>query len=84
LVGCSERSGFRARASLRFPAGVVQQKQTKRITDLKQRGLLEETFIVWCGEFGRTADNGIRGSVAYGCDHNPNVMTIWLAGGGCR
>ncbi len=54
------------------------------ITDLKQRGLLDSTLIVWCGEFGRTPDNGVRGGVAYGRDHNPNAMTIWLAGGGCN
>lgn len=54
------------------------------ITDLKQRGLLDSTLIVWCGEFGRTPDNGVRGGIAYGRDHNPNAMTIWLAGGGCN
>jgi hypothetical protein len=62
----------------------VDQPMAALITDLKQRGLLESTLLVWCGEFGRTADNGIRGGVAYGRDHNPNAMTIWLAGGGCR
>ncbi len=54
------------------------------IADLKQRGLLEQTLIVWCGEFGRTPDNGVRGGTAYGRDHNPNAMTIWLAGGGVK
>ncbi|MFO0977776.1 MAG: DUF1501 domain-containing protein [Planctomycetaceae bacterium] len=54
------------------------------IADLKARGLLETTLVVWCGEFGRTPDNGVRGGVAYGRDHNPNAMTIWLAGGGSR
>jgi uncharacterized protein (DUF1501 family) len=54
------------------------------ITDLKQRGLLDSTLIVWCGEFGRTPDNGVRGGTAYGRDHNANAMTIWLAGGGCN
>ncbi|MBD3676326.1 MAG: DUF1501 domain-containing protein [Planctomycetaceae bacterium] len=54
------------------------------ITDLKQRGLLDNTLLVWCGEFGRTPDNGIRGGTAYGRDHNPNAMTIWMAGGGCN
>lgn len=52
------------------------------ITDLKRRGLLESTLVVWCGEFGRTPDNGVRQGTAYGRDHNPNAMTIWLAGGG--
>ena len=50
------------------------------IHDLKQRGLLDETLIVWCGEFGRTpfAQGGD------GRDHNPFGFTIWLAGGGTK
>jgi hypothetical protein len=52
------------------------------LTDLKRRGLLESTLVVWCGEFGRSPDNGVRGGTAYGRDHNPDAMTIWLAGGG--
>ncbi|GIS60530.1 MAG: sulfatase [Planctomycetaceae bacterium] len=50
------------------------------IRDLKQRGLLDETLIVWCGEFGRTpfAQGG------NGRDHNPFGFSIWLAGGGSR
>jgi uncharacterized protein (DUF1501 family) len=52
------------------------------LTDLKQRGMLEDTLVVWCGEFGRTPDNGVRGGTAYGRDHNPKAMTIWFAGGG--
>lgn len=54
------------------------------IADLRERGLLDETLIVWMGEFGRTPDNGVRGGIAYGRDHNPDAMTIWLAGGGCN
>jgi hypothetical protein len=50
------------------------------ITDLKQRGLLDETLIVWGGEFGRTpvSENGD------GRDHNPYGFTMWLAGGGVQ
>lgn len=62
----------------------VDQPIAALLADLKQRGLLESTLVVWCGEFGRTPDNGVRGGTAYGRDHNPNAMTIWLAGGGCR
>lgn len=62
----------------------VDQPIAALIRDLKQRGLLEETLIVWCGEFGRTPDNGVRGGTAYGRDHNPKAMTVWLAGGGVR
>lgn len=54
------------------------------LTDLKRRGLLDSTLVVWCGEFGRTPDNGVRGGIAYGRDHNPHAMTIWMAGGGCH
>jgi hypothetical protein len=54
------------------------------LADLKQRGLLDSTLVVWCGEFGRTPDNGFRQGTAYGRDHNPSAMTIWLAGGGCN
>lgn len=55
------------------------------IKDLKARGMLDETLIVWMGEFGRTPDNGVRGGgVAYGRDHNPDAMSIWMAGGGCN
>ncbi len=53
------------------------------IKDLKRRGMLEETLIIWCGEFGRSPDNGIRGGgIAYGRDHNPTAMAMWFAGGG--
>jgi uncharacterized protein (DUF1501 family) len=50
------------------------------IHDLKQRGLLDETLIVWCGEFGRTP----FAQGADGRDHNPFGFTIWLAGGGVK
>ena len=50
------------------------------LTDLKQRGLLEETLVVWCGEFGRTPF--AQGS--NGRDHNPFGFSIWLAGGGVK
>lgn len=62
----------------------VDQPIAALIQDLKERDLLDSTLIVWCGEFGRTPDNGVRGGVAYGRDHNPNAMTIWMAGGGCK
>jgi hypothetical protein len=53
--------------------------------DLKDRGMLDDTLVVWCGEFGRTPDNGLRsGGQSYGRDHNAKAMTMWLAGGGCN
>lgn len=55
------------------------------IKDLKERGMLEDTLVVWCGEFGRTPDNGLRGgSASYGRDHNAKAMTMWFAGGGTK
>ncbi len=55
------------------------------LTDLKERGLLDDTLVVWCGEFGRTPDNGLRGGgESYGRDHNAKAMTMWFAGGGTK
>jgi hypothetical protein len=62
----------------------VDQPIAALIADLKQRGLLDSTLVVWCGEFGRSPDNGVRGGTAYGRDHNPKAMTIWMAGGGVK
>ena len=62
----------------------VDQPIAALLADLKQRGLLESTLVVWCGEFGRSPDNGVRGGTKYGRDHNSHAMTIWMAGGGCN
>lgn len=53
------------------------------VKDLKQRGLLEDTLIVWGGEFGRTSYGQDRGKT-FGRDHHPNCFSVWLAGGGIR
>ena len=61
----------------------IDKPITGLIKDLKARGMLDDTLIVWCGEFGRSPDNGIRdGGAAYGRDHNSKAMTMWFAGGG--
>ena len=55
------------------------------VTDLKQRGLLDETLVIWGGEFGRT--NYCQGDMSnnnYGRDHHPRCYTIWMAGGGVK
>jgi uncharacterized protein DUF1501 len=52
------------------------------ITDLKQRGLLEDTLVVWGGEFGRTPM--VQGEGSDGRDHHPNCFSMWLAGGGIK
>jgi hypothetical protein len=54
------------------------------IADLKRTGLLDSTLVVWCGEFGRSPDNGVRMGTAFGRDHNPKGMTVWFAGGGVK
>jgi len=55
------------------------------VKDLAQRGLLEETIIVWGGEFGRTPfEQGQKDAKNLGRDHHPYAFTIWLAGGGFR
>jgi hypothetical protein len=55
------------------------------LTDLKQRGLLDDTLVIWGGEFGRTSMNEARnGSTFLGRDHHPHCFTIWLAGAGIK
>jgi len=55
------------------------------LADLKRRGLLEETLVVWGGEFGRTSMNEARGGSTFlGRDHHPHCFTIWMAGGGVK
>ena len=51
------------------------------LTDLKQRGLLDDTLVIWGGEFGRTPVAQVSGKT-YGRDHHPHGFTMWLAGGG--
>ncbi len=55
------------------------------LTDLKRRGMLEDTLVVWGGEFGRTPMNeGRNGSTKLGRDHHPDCFTIWMAGAGVK
>jgi hypothetical protein len=55
------------------------------VKDLKQRGMLDDTLIIWAGEFGRTPVNEGRGGVKFlGRDHHPKAFTVWLAGGGVK
>jgi hypothetical protein len=63
----------------------TDQASAALITDLKQRGLLDETLVIWGGEFGRT--NYCQGALSkenYGRDHHPRCFTIWMAGGGVK
>jgi hypothetical protein len=55
------------------------------VTDLKQRGLLDDTLVVWGGEFGRTSySQGRLTADDYGRDHHPRCFSVWMAGGGAR
>ena len=70
---------------LRRQAADVDRACYALITDLKQRGLLEDTLVVWGGEFGRT--NYSQGKLTaddYGRDHHPRCFTGWMAGGGIK
>ena len=63
----------------------VDQPIAALLRDLKQRDMLKDTLVIWCGEFGRTPDNGIRGGgQSYGRDHNAKAMAMWFAGGGTK
>ena len=74
-----------------LPAGISQQtKSTDQATaglikDLKQRGLLDDTLVIWGGEFGRTSfSQGKLTADGYGRDHHPGCFTMWMAGGGVK
>jgi hypothetical protein len=70
---------------MRGQARDVDQPSAALITDLKQRGLLDETLVIWGGEFGRT--NYCQGKMTvdnYGRDHHPRCFSIWMAGGGVK
>ncbi len=55
------------------------------LSDLKERGMLEDTLVIWGGEFGRTPMNeGRNGSKFLGRDHHPDCFTMWMAGGGVK
>ena len=74
-----------------LPDGIkAQTKNTDQgsaalIKDLKQRGLLDETLVIWGGEFGRTAySQGEISKTNFGRDHHPRCYSIWMAGGGIK
>lgn len=66
-------------------AKTVDQASAALIIDLKQRGLLEDTLVIWGGEFGRTNySQGRRTINNFGRDHHPRCFTLWMAGGGIK
>jgi hypothetical protein len=72
-------------SDLRLQCGDIDQPAAALIRDLRQRGLLDETLVVWAGEFGRTTySQGKLEPANHGRDHHGGCFTVWLAGGGIR
>ena len=70
---------------IREQARMTDQPQAALIEDLKRRGMLEDTLVIWGGEFGRTVYcQGKYSETNYGRDHHPRCFTVWMAGGGVR
>jgi len=70
---------------LRLQCRDVDQPCAALVRDLGQRGLLDDTLVIWGGEFGRTAYcQGALSRTDYGRDHHPRCFTVWMAGGGVR
>ena len=70
---------------MRAQSKAVDQPIAALLTDLRRRGLLDETLVMWAGEFGRTVySQGNLTETNYGRDHHPRCFTIWLAGAGIQ
>jgi uncharacterized protein (DUF1501 family) len=72
-------------SAIRVQAKETDQASAALVMDLKRRGLLEDTLVVWGGEFGRT--NYSQGALTvnnYGRDHHPRCFTMWMAGAGVK
>ena len=71
--------------AIRTACQQTDQPSAGLIQDLKERGLLDETLVIWAGEFGRTVySQGKLTADDYGRDHHPRAFTIWMAGGGVK
>jgi hypothetical protein len=71
--------------AIRTASKETDQASAALVQDLKERGLLDDTLVVWGGEFGRTAYcQGKMTATNYGRDHHPRAYTIWMAGGGVK
>ncbi|MBT8043848.1 MAG: DUF1501 domain-containing protein [Verrucomicrobiae bacterium] len=72
-------------SAIRGQCRETDQASAALIKDLKQRGMLDDTLVVWGGEFGRTAySQGALTKTNYGRDHHPRCFTMWMAGGGIK
>lgn len=70
---------------IRAQSKAVDQPQAALIKDLRRRGLLDETLVMWAGEFGRTVySQGTLTNENYGRDHHPRCFSLWCAGGGIK
>jgi hypothetical protein len=70
---------------IRSQSLAVDQPQAALLKDLRQRGLLDDTLVLWSGEFGRTCySQGTLTQTNYGRDHHPRCFSAWMAGGGIR
>ncbi len=69
---------------LTIKAGEIDQPLAALMTDLKQRGLLDTTLVIWGGEFGRKPTKDKNGGENPGRDHNAKAFTVWMAGGGVK
>lgn len=70
---------------IRLQAAQTDQPSAALVSDLKQRGLLDSTVVIWMGEFGRTVySQGTLTETNYGRDHHPRCFSAWIAGGGFR
>src|SRR5690606_8521358 len=70
---------------IRAQCGQADQPSAALVMDLKQRGLLDDTLVIWGGEFGRTVySQGTLTEENYGRDHHPRCFSMWMAGGGVK
>jgi arylsulfatase A-like enzyme len=67
-------------------SGLTDKASAALIKDLKQRGLLDDTLVIWGGEFGRTpmVETNVESGRSMGRDHHPQAFTMWFAGGGMK
>ena len=71
--------------AIKKQAEATDQATAGLVKDLKQRGLLEDTLVIWGGEFGRTSfSQGRLTADNYGRDHHPGCFTMWMAGAGVK
>ena len=72
-------------SDIALQAKSIDQPSAALVQDLKQRGLLDDTLVIWGGEFGRTVySQGKLTETNYGRDHHPHCFTMWMAGGGIK